>query len=246
MKSIADRYLDLLESSLTGMLDRDDPFEPWSPNTTYDAGTRALGRDWPSRAKTMIGMARMRNIRECCEKVLVNGVPGDFIETGVWRGGACIYMKGILETYLDRKRRVFVADSFQGLPEPNLAEYPADKADTHHLFEQLRVSREQVADNFRDYNLLDERVVFLEGWFKDTLPTAPIEQLAILRLDGDMYESTIQALTALYPKLSDGGFCIIDDYNLPNCVRAVEDYRAQHSITSYAHQIDGNGVYWQK
>ena len=86
--------------------------------------------------------------------------------------------------------------------------------DQHATYDELRVSADQVRDNFGRYGLLSEQVVLLEGWFKDTLPTAPIEKLALLRLDGDMYESTIQTLDALYDKVSRGGFIIIDDYIL--------------------------------
>ena len=87
---------------------------------------------------------------------------------------------------------------------------------------------------------------FLPGWFKDTLKDAPIENIAVLRLDGDLYESTIQALDALYPRLSPGGFCIIDDYNLEGCRKAVADYRTKHGITADIVDIDGTGVLWRK
>jgi O-methyltransferase len=94
--------------------------------------------------------------------------------------------------------------------------------------------------------LLDDRVRFLPGWFKDTLPDAPIDRLALLRLDGDLYESTIQALEALYPRLSPGGFCIIDDYIIKACRQAVADYRAKHGVSAEIIHIDGAGVFWRK
>jgi hypothetical protein len=175
----------------------------------------------------------------------MDDIPGDFIEAGVWRGGACIFMKGIVEAYGDYERRIFVADSFAGLPAPNVDEYPADAGDLHHAFKQLAVSRLEVEENFRQYGLLDERIIFLEGWFKDTLPTAPIDRLAVLRLDGDMYESTIQALDALYHKVSQGGFVIIDDYHLTRCAQAVNDYRSRNNINSPVIPIDGLGVWWR-
>ena len=93
--------------------------------------------------------------------------------------------------------------------------------------------------------LLDDQVRFLKGWFKDTLPTAPIAQLAVLRLDGDLYESTWDALTHLYPKLSQGGFVIIDDYNHESCQQAVHDYRTQHGVDAPILDIDRIGVYWR-
>jgi hypothetical protein len=83
---------------------------------------------------------------------------------------------------------------------------------------------EEVKKNFEKYNLLDNNVKFLKGWFKDTLPSAPIESLAILRLDGDLYESTMDGLINLYSKLSKGGFIIIDDWGaFPACKQAVKD-----------------------
>jgi O-methyltransferase/8-demethyl-8-(2,3-dimethoxy-alpha-L-rhamnosyl)tetracenomycin-C 4'-O-methyltransferase len=177
--------------------------------------------------------------------VLLDGVEGDLIETGVWRGGACILMKGILEAYGDDARRVFVADSFAGLPPPDPENFPADAGDPLHTLTDLQVSRADVENNFRRFGLLDERVVFLEGWFKDTLPYAPIDQLAVLRLDGDMYESTIEALDALYHKVSYGGFVIVDDYFLPACAKAVHDFRERYGITSPILPIDGWGNYWR-
>jgi O-methyltransferase/8-demethyl-8-(2,3-dimethoxy-alpha-L-rhamnosyl)tetracenomycin-C 4'-O-methyltransferase len=241
---LVQRYLNLLEASLTGMLFEDTPCDPWSDGT-FDPNRRLLGRDWPSLSFTMIGGVRMRNLRYACETVLLDGVDGDFIETGVWRGGACILMRAILEAYGDTIRRVFVADSFAGLPPPDVENFPADAGDRHHTHTQLQVSRADVEDNFRRFGLLDERVVFLEGWFKDTLPDAPIDQLAVLRLDGDMYESTIEALDALYHKVSFGGFLIVDDYFLPACAKAVNDFRERYGITSPILPIDGWGVYWR-
>jgi len=212
----------------------------------FTEAEKAEGKVWPGYADTMIGMKRLDNLQDCIETVLKENVPGDFIETGVWRGGACIFMRGALAVYGEKQRRVFVADSFEGLPKPDPAKYPADREDKHHTFDYLQVSVEEVRQNFAKYGLLDERVVFLKGWFKDTLPAAPIEKLAILRLDGDMYSSTIDALENLYPKLSKGGFCIIDDYALAGCQKAVHDYRDKHQIHDEIIQIDWIGRYWRK
>lgn len=212
----------------------------------YDAQLRAEGKDRPGRAETMIGLKRMSNIQECIETVLRDDVAGDVIETGVWRGGATIFMRAVLKAHADATRTVWVADSFRGLPRPNARDYPADANDLHHTVVGLRVALEDVKNNFRRYGLLDERVRFLEGWFIDTLPTAPIDRLSVMRLDGDMYESTKQALDALYPRLSPGGFCIIDDYVLQGCRQAVDEYRELHGISEPITAIDWTGVYWRK
>ena len=220
------------------------------PNQRLDAASRerirAEGRDWPARAHTMVGMKRLDNLQFCVDSVLRNGVPGDLIETGVWRGGACIFMRAILKAYGSDERCVWVADSFRGLPPPDEAKYAADAKDVWHTFEALSVSREQVESNFKRYGLLDDRVHFLEGWFKDTLPSAPINKLAVIRLDGDMYESTTQALEALYHRLSIGGFLIVDDFCLAPCAQAVHDFRDQHGISDQICDIDGVGSFWQR
>jgi O-methyltransferase len=208
---------------------------------------REGGKYWPVRAHTMIGLKRLDNLQYCAETVIGEGIAGDFIETGVWRGGACIFMRAILKAYGQNGRTVWVADSFQGLPPPDADNYPADIDDQHHIYSQwLAVSKEQVERNFRRYGLLDGQVRFLKGWFKDTLPSAPIERLAILRLDSDMYESTIQALDALYPKLSVGGFVMVDDYFLKPCAQAIHDFRAAHGIDDEIMDIDGMGSYWRR
>jgi O-methyltransferase len=194
----------------------------------------------------MIGLKRMQNLQECAETVLRENVPGDLIETGVWRGGACIFMRGILAAHGITDRKIFVADSFRGLPPPNAAAYPADAGDTLYQHSYLAVSRPRVEQNFRRYGLLDEQVVFVEGWFKDTLPKLAAPAFAIIRLDGDLYESTMDALTCLYPRLSPGGFCIIDDYYLDYCRKAVQDYRRAEGIVEPVEEIDGVGVFWRK
>jgi O-methyltransferase len=214
----------------------------------YDPKLREIGQDWPARAESMIGLRRMQNIQDCIEAVIRDDVPGDLIETGVWRGGACIFMKANLKAWGDRTRTVWVADSFQGLPKPDESRFPADAGDTLHKQTGLGVGVDQVRHNFERYDLFDDQVQFLVGWFKDTLPTAPIEQLAVMRLDGDMYESTIQAIEALYPKLSPGGFCIVDDFgsHVSQAQQAIHDYRKAHGITDEIIDIDGFGAYWRK
>ncbi len=215
---------------------------------SIDRNTRELGRDWPTDAETMIGLRRLDNIQECVETVIREKIPGDLVETGVWRGGASIFMRAILAAYGDATRKVWCADSFRGLPSPNVVDYPADKSAPWHTRQELAVSLETVRKNFARYGMLDEQVEFLEGWFKDTLPNAPVNRCAVIRLDGDMYESTMDALNSLYAKLSPGGFLIIDDYGIPEdtCRRAIHDFREAHSIAEPIVDIDGWGAYWRR
>ncbi|MEM7351993.1 MAG: TylF/MycF family methyltransferase [Acidobacteriota bacterium] len=246
-------YLELMKRSLIG-LTMEDPslasFQSFEKPTfkvqDFDPRVRENGMDWPGQALSMIGAHRMDNIRSCLETVIADDVPGDLIETGVWRGGATIFMRAILQAYGIVNRIVWVADSFRGVPPPNFEKYPEVPGLDLSRFDALAVSLEKVKTNFERYGLLDQQVRFLKGWFKDTLPQAPIEQLSILRLDGDLYESTIDALSSLYPKLSDGGFVIIDDYFIPACAKAVEDYRLEQKIMDEILRIDDQGVYWRK
>jgi O-methyltransferase len=156
-------------------------------------------------------------------------------------------MRAVLAAHGVTDRTVWAADSFQGLPEPDPDRYPADAGDKHSTVEILSVDIDTVRGNFERYGLLDNQVRFLKGWFAETLPTAPIVQLAVVRLDGDMYGSTWDAITVLYPKLSPGGFLIVDDYgNVMGCRQAIEDYRVRARISDPIQPIDWGGVYWRK
>ena len=213
----------------------------------FDPKNRIEGTDWPPLADTMIGLKRLDNIQFCIEEALRRNVPGDLIETGVWRGGATIFMRGVLKAHGVTDRTVWVADSFQGLPPPDAERYASDAGDPHHTMNYfLGVSQEQVQRNFERYGLLDAQVKFLKGWFKDTLPDAPIQKLALLRLDGDMYESTMDALVSLYPKLSVGGYIIVDDYFLEGCKQAIHDYRSKHGISEEIQRIGQISAYLQR
>ncbi len=194
---------------------------------------------------TMMGRKRLDNLEFCLERILADGVPGDLIETGVWRGGATIFMRGVLAAYGVRDRIVWVADSFAGFPAPRLPQDAAVDYSTTRSDEAI--SLDEVKALFARYDLLDDQVRFLKGWFRDTLPGAPIERLALLRLDGDLYESTMDALGPLYPKLAPGGYVIVDDYfSCPPCAEAVRDYRRSHGVTDEIVPIDGQSVFWRK
>ncbi len=211
----------------------------------FAASERQEGREWPASAHTMIGRQRLDNIQFCIEDILRYDIPGDLIETGVWRGGAIIFMRSVLKAYGICDRIIWGADSFCGLPSPN-EDYPADQGSWLHECPDLSVPLAEVKANFQKYGLLDETVRFLPGFFNDTLPTAPLQQLALIRLDGDLYESTLVAIENLYPKLSIGGYLIVDDFSLPPCRQAISDYRTRFGITEEIRTIDWTGVFWRR
>lgn len=268
MDAVVGLYLELMKKCLTNTIYGDSELAPVSPSSrtkrlvakvfdaagltlarqnSYSYQRREEGLDRPPYAHTMIGLRRLNNIQDCVERVLKENVPGDLIETGVWRGGAAIFMRAILQAYGVQDRNVWVADSFEGLPAPNATKYPEDKDDLHHTDARLAVSVDAVRRNFERYDLLDDQVRFLKGWFGDTLPQADIKQLAVIRLDGDMYESTMDAIASLYPKLAVGGYVIVDDWGAVRACRcAIEDYRLEHGIAEAIRPIDGTGVYWKR
>jgi hypothetical protein len=207
---------------------------------------RVDGKDFSDVAHSMLSLKRLDNLHQCVETILRDEVPGDLIETGVMRGGAVILMRAILKAHGVTDRMVWAADSFEGLPAPDVEKYPDDAGATWHLRPLTEVGVEHVRRNFERYGLLDQQLKILRGWFRDTLPTAPVGPLALIRLDGDLYESTMDALVPLYPKLSPGGFLIVDDYELPMCRKAIHDYRAREGISEPIIPIDGAGVYWRK
>jgi hypothetical protein len=205
-------------------------------------------------AVSMLPLARFDNLQSCIADVISNNVKGDFIETGVWRGGATIFMRAMLKALEVTDRTVWVADSFEGLPEPDADKFPLE-AEAHQsyglnsVYNNLAVSLAEVQANFKAYRMLDDKVKFLKGWFKDTLPNAPIDSLAILRLDGDYYESTMDALVNLYDRLSVGGYAIIDDYGEDSwtyCRQAVDDYRRDRGISEPMAEVDKRCFYWRR
>ena len=205
-------------------------------------------------ALSMLPLARLDHLRACIEDVIARNVPGDLIETGVWRGGATIFMRAALRAHGTTDRAVWVADSFEGLPKPDAEKFPLE-AKRHagvvlrDAYKHFAVSLEEVQRNFAAFGLLDEQVQFLKGWFRDTLPAAPIKHLAILRLDGDYYESTMDALAGLYPRVSIGGYVIVDDYGEESwtyCRRAVDEFRRDYGIDAPMIPVDSKCYYWQR
>lgn len=242
-------YTSLLKQCLLDNIYGSHDLQWGKGNAPASADQVSNGNYWPARAHTMIGEKRLTNIEECFLDVVADKVEGDFIETGVWRGGATIFMAGLCAAHLatyGEKRKVYVADSFEGLPPPD-PKYKHDIGDPHHTIKLLAIDLPTVQGNFAKYGLLSDQVVFVKGFFEHSLAKAEIGKLAILRLDGDMYSSTIQVLDQLYDKVSVGGYIIIDDYGaLSNCRAAVDDFRRDRGITEEMKVVDWSGVYWRK
>jgi Macrocin-O-methyltransferase (TylF) len=243
-----ERFIGFFNKTLTSMESNDD-----QPMYLFK---RFRGTDLPSTT-TFAGQVtadRLDSLQACVIDVIEKGVPGDFIETGVWRGGATILMRAIMKACGVADRTVWAADSFEGLPEPDAEKYPAEAKAYHgavmkKVYNRLAAGLEEVQRNFEAYGLLEDRVKFLKGWFKDTLPVAPIKRLAVLRVDGDFCESTRDPLVNLYDKLSPGGYAIVDDYGedmWTYCRKAVDEFRQERGITDPMIRVDARCVYWQR
>ncbi|HEX8618368.1 MAG TPA: PqqD family peptide modification chaperone, partial [Thermoanaerobaculia bacterium] len=195
---------------------------------------KAVTRD----AHTMVGLRRLDNIEWCAAQIFASGVDGDFLEAGVCQGGASIFMRALQVAYGQQHRRMWVADSFEGLPAPS-TETDAGLDFTEERMPWLAASLDSVRDNFRTYDLLSDEVQFVRGWFSDTLAAAAVEKIALLRIDADLYASTRDVLTALYDRVAPGGFVIVDDYHaFRACRTAVDEFRAERGIVDPLRRVD--------
>jgi Macrocin-O-methyltransferase (TylF) len=214
--------------------------------TEEELALRAVGGDWPFSGLTMVGLSRLDDLQACVEAVVADGVEGDVIEAGTWRGGASILARAALDSLGADDRTVWVADSFQGLPPPDTEAFPEDRELDLSRVEFLAVPPEEVRSYFARFGC-EQGVELVEGFFDETLPRLRGRRWAVVRLDGDSYEATWVGLESLYPGLSAGGYLIVDDYVLiEECRRAVDEYRSQNGITEPIEQIDWNSIQWRR
>lgn len=206
---------------------------------------RASGLDWPYLGKTMIGILRLRQTLNLLLTAFTNNIPGGFMETGVWRGGASIFIRAIFRAVRQYQRPVIVCDSFKGLPPINASSYH-DWVNFEYVF-YLRVSDDEVRQHFIEAGVYDPQIYFVKGFFNETMPVLSnmVHRLVFLRLDGDMYESTVDVLYRFYDKVSIGGYVYIDDWKLP-AEWATAHFFQVHNMTEQLITMDGNTVYWQK
>src|SRR5262249_960605 len=181
--SIPDLYLALLKKVITDTVFTSGPDIETESAAAYIQSF--IKHCINGNAITMLPERRLDNLQWCVEDVVSKNIPGDLIETGVWRGGTVIFMKAVLKACNAEHKRVWVADSFRGFPKPDAALYPAEakaheSAVMRDVYHHFAVSAREVAANFRRFGLLDDGVQFLEGWFKDTLPNAPIDKLSVI------------------------------------------------------------------
>jgi O-methyltransferase len=203
---------------------------------------RSAGMDWPLQGLTMVGLGRLDDLQACVETVVADGVPGDVIEAGSWRGGASMLMRATLDTLGDA-RSVVVADSFQGFPEHEARD--AGDSDLS-AFAFLVAPLDDVRESFARLGL-EHGAELVPGFFADTLPSLSSRRWALVRLDADTYEPTKLALECLYPGLEPGGYLILDDYgSFEGCRRAVDEFRARHGIEEPIERVDSTCSRWRR
>jgi len=156
---------------------------------------------------------------ELAKSLIVRGVPGDFVECGVYAGAEVAVMAKALMICSGNGRRVHLFDSFQGIPEPGREDAEFVAAGTRAG--GARCPMEHVQRNMRDWGIPEELLAYHPGWFSETLPCRDPEKIALLRLDCDLYESMRPCMEFLHPKLSVGGWEIIDDFPLSGCRKAM-------------------------
>eukprot|EP00928_Gymnodinium_smaydae_P039138 TRINITY_DN26804_c0_g2_i2.p1 TRINITY_DN26804_c0_g2~~TRINITY_DN26804_c0_g2_i2.p1 ORF type:complete len:955 (-),score=107.63 TRINITY_DN26804_c0_g2_i2:20-2884(-) len=242
-------YADLLIRGLTYELYVDKLADDYTGSST-----------WPRHALAMSGTEALWNLANLLLRVQARSVAGDFVETGIWRGASGILARKIWDALGESSRAVWGLDSFQWLPPPDPA-YPKDRGDRHHAqprkhsvltenagWDAVRASYRRFGINVDDDA---QRTHLVKGWFNETVPRVAhnISSIAVLLLDGDMYQSTWEALIGLYDRVSLGGFVVVDDWSLGGCRKAIDDFRDCIGATEPMLFFRAAGyvkAYWQK
>jgi hypothetical protein len=235
-----------------------------------NAGLSPGSNGW--KGHTMIGTLRLDALQTIMEHLSNTGVAGDVIECGAWKGGAPIFMKGIVNALGEGQlKRVIVADSFQGFAAGQGTK-GKDSDGWAKMDFKVAGGAEAVNATFERYGLLDDGVVLLPGFFNDTLPgfsrtgraalpadATPEElaaaarrpphrfQLSLIRMDSDLYQSTMDVLTHLYPHMSKGGVVVQNNWQYTAARAATVEFRRMQGLTNEKHPmhlIDMGSAYW--
>lgn len=201
----------------------------------------------------------LRNTLELCERAIREHIPGDFVECGVFAGAHPAVMAHVLMKYGVNSRDVHMFDSFEGIPhagphdDQTITNCIGKNQDGALVSSGVSVCTvEQVQQHMAEWGVNRALLRYNKGWFQHTMPLIADDirlqsmGIAVLRLDGDLYESTMVCLKYLYPLVKPGGFVIIDDYALTGCRRAVRESGIFRGNPPPAVQevIGGDGPVW--
>ena len=240
------RYLDLTKRALTSFLSRSFTEDPTAGSEgeaetmeagscrdgTWHMGQGAATTEGPISQKWLSGLVHLELL---VDDVIARRVEGDVIEAGCYAGGTAVLLRAAMEFEAAATRKLLLADSFEGIPQPRTAlgkriDTTASWTGEHRYVATLGQAR----STLRRYGLLDERVVFVPGYFNESLPALPSERLALIHIDADAYDSVTDALVALYPRLTPGGHVVVDDFPLPGVRAAVLEFRERHRVRARA------------
>lgn len=202
---------------------------------------------------SLVGWQGMEATYECTKRALTEQVPGDLVECGVAQGGSALLIALVSKRFAAGARRLWLFDSYEGLPDPTAEDYQDGKTGAHirplPKGSCLGTIEEVSRLLFQEHGLNPSGIHLVKGWFQDTLPKvkAEIPSIAVLRLDGDWYESTKTCLEHLFDKVSEEGYVILDDYfSCFGCKRATHEF-LQSRGKSYEIVPDGRGgAYFRK
>jgi cephalosporin hydroxylase len=196
---------------------------------------------------TTMGRVRLDHLQGCLETIRTTAVDGDLVECGPGRGGGAIFLRGFLDAHEMDDRKVWVIDPFRASPTSNTAAGPESSLPGGGLgFPDLLGDLNSVRDGFARFDLLDDRVRFLQGPPGHTVADAPIEKVSLLRIGGDLDGAIGDVLDALYDKVAVGGFVVADQYGTASVQQAVEEFRSRRGIADPIERTDWVGAYWRK
>lgn len=199
---------------------------------------------------TMTSVERVLAVIDAARHVVRAGIPGAFVECGVWRGGSMMAAALALREAGAADRDLFLYDTFEGMTEPQavdvdpagrpaIAEYTARREKNSGW---CAASADEVRRNLLSVGYDSQRLIFVEGKVEETIPRTAPDSIALLRLDTDWYESTRHELAHLYPRLVPGGILIIDDYgHWAGARHAVDEYFSEHGPAPLLTRIDYTG-----
>ncbi len=199
---------------------------------------------------TMTTPERIESCIGAVEYVVRNRLPGAVVECGVWRGGSAMAMALTLMRLAETERPLYLFDTFEGMTAPTGADVDvtgsaaADRLATADRDESIwaYAPLEQVRQAMLGTGYPADRIHLVAGRVEETLPAAAPEQISVLRLDTDWYESTKHCLIHLFPRLVRGGVLLLDDYGFwRGARRAVDEYIAEHSLPLLLHRVDSTG-----
>lgn len=202
---------------------------------------------------TMTSVERMYALYMAVSYVLQHHIAGDFVECGVWRGGSSMLIASMLQRRNVTNRKIYLYDTFEGMSEPTAVDVEFRGQNAATMLKDNEHNKEtsvwclaalpDVQQNLHLTGLPENQLVYVQGKVEDTLPhTLPNASIALLRLDTDWYESTKHELVHLYPRLTQRGVLIIDDYgHWEGCRKAVDEYVAEQNLALLFHRIDYTG-----